>query len=118
MWNFSGRQNDNQGDGNYFDGNWLTGIGFIDKIRLGHNGSQPASMANPETTNRYFMLPFLLGIAGLIFHYRKNRKDFWVVFTLFFMTGLAIVVYLNQTPSNHVSVIMPIQDRSMPIQYG
>lgn len=98
MWNFSGRQNDNQGDGNYFDGNWLTGIGFIDKIRLGHNGSQPASMANPETTNRYFMLPFLLGIAGLIFHYRKNRKDFWVVFTLFFMTGLAIVVYLNQTP--------------------
>ncbi len=98
MWNFSGRQNDNQGNGNIFDGNWLTGVGFIDKIRLGHNGTQPDSLSGPETKNRYFMLPFLLGIAGLIFHYKKHKKDFWVVFTLFFMTGIAIVIYLNQTP--------------------
>jgi hypothetical protein len=98
MWNFSGRQNDNQGYGDVFNGNWLTGIGFIDKIRLGHNGTQPSSMANPETTNRYYMLPFLLGLIGLFYHYRKSKKDFWVVMLLFFMTGIAIVLYLNQTP--------------------
>jgi hypothetical protein len=98
MWNFSGRQNDNQGYGDVTNGNWLTGIGFIDKIRLGHNGKQPASMANSKTMNRYFMLPFLLGMLGLLYHYRRNRKDFWVVMLLFFMTGIAIVLYLNQTP--------------------
>ena len=98
MWNFSGRQNDIQGHGDPFNGNWLTGIGFIDKARLGHNGQQPQSMANPKTTNRYFMLPFLLGVAGMIFQYRKKKSDFWIVMTLFIMTGLAIVVFLNQTP--------------------
>jgi hypothetical protein len=98
MWNFSGRQNDIQGHGDPFNGNWLTGIGFIDKARLGHNGQQPQSMANPKTTNRYFMLPFLLGVAGMIFQYRKKKSDFWIVMTLSIMTGLAIVVFLNQTP--------------------
>jgi len=98
MWNFSGRQNDQQGHGSIFDGNWLTGIGFIDKARLGHNGDQPASMSNPETTNRYYMLPFLLGLAGLFFQLKKNKNDFWVVMLLFVMTGIAIVVYLNQPP--------------------
>jgi hypothetical protein len=98
MWNFSGRQNDRQGYGNIFDGNWLTGFGFIDKARLGHNGSQPAAMSNPETTNRYYMLPFLLGMIGLFFHLKRHKKDFWVVMLLFVMTGLAIVVYLNQPP--------------------
>jgi hypothetical protein len=98
MWNFSGRQNDKQGYGDPFNGNWLTGIGFIDKARLGHNGKQPLSMANPETMNRYYMLPFLLGMIGLFFHFRKSKKDFWVVMCLFFMTGIAIVLYLNQTP--------------------
>jgi hypothetical protein len=98
MWNFSGRQNDNQGYGDPFNGNWLTGIGFIDTIRLGHNGKQPASMANPKTMNRYYMLPFIIGMIGLFFHYRRSKKDFWVVMLLFFMTGIAIVLYLNQTP--------------------
>jgi hypothetical protein len=98
MWNFSGKQNDNQGHGNVLDGNWLTGIGFIDKARLGHNGNQPSSMANPDSTNRYFMLPFLLGILGLLYHYKNDKKDFWVVMLLFFMTGIAIVLYLNQPP--------------------
>ncbi|MBN1925371.1 MAG: DUF2723 domain-containing protein [Prolixibacteraceae bacterium] len=98
MWNFSGRQNDNQGHGDIFNGNWLTGIGFVDKARLGHNGDQPHSMANPETTNRYYMLPFLLGLIGLIFHFKQNKKDFWVVMVLFLMTGIAIVGYLNQPP--------------------
>lgn len=98
MWNFSGRQNDKQGHGDVLNGNWLTGIGFIDKIRLGHNGSQPSALSNPTTTNRYFMLPFLLGLAGLFLQLKRNKKDFWVVMLLFFMTGIAIVVYLNQYP--------------------
>jgi hypothetical protein len=98
LWNFSGRQNDIQGYGDPYNGNWLTGIGFIDKMRIGHNGKQPASMANPKTMNRYFLLPFLLGLAGLLFQYRKKQNDFWVVMLLFFMTGLAIVIFLNQTP--------------------
>lgn len=98
MWNFAGRQNDKQGHGDVLNGNWLSGIGFIDKARLGHNGTQPASLSNPETTNRYFMLPLLLGLLGAFFHYKKSRNDFWVVALLFFMTGIAIVLYLNQTP--------------------
>ncbi|MCF8363041.1 MAG: DUF2723 domain-containing protein [Prolixibacteraceae bacterium] len=98
MWNFSGRQNDNQGHGSILNGNWLSGIPFIDNARLGHNGLQPSSMSNPETTNRYYMLPLLLGLIGAFFHYKKNAKDFWVVALLFFMTGIAIVLYLNQPP--------------------
>ncbi|MBN1767618.1 MAG: DUF2723 domain-containing protein [Prolixibacteraceae bacterium] len=98
MWNFAGRQNDKQGHGDVLNGNWLSGIGFIDKARLGHNGTQPASLSNPETTNRYFMLPLLLGLLGAFFHYKKSRNDFWVLALLFFMTGIAIVLYLNQTP--------------------
>nr|MDA3816789.1 DUF2723 domain-containing protein [Prolixibacteraceae bacterium] len=98
MWNFSGRQNDKQGHGSILNGNWLSGIPFIDNARLGHNGRQPASMSNTETTNLYYMLPLLLGLIGAFFHYKKNSKDFWVVALLFFMTGIAIVLYLNQTP--------------------
>jgi hypothetical protein len=98
MWNFAGRQNDKQGYGEPFNGNWLTGIGFIDKARLGHNGDQPKAMSNPETTNRYYMLPLLLGLLGAFFQYKKSKKHFWVVMLLFFMTGIAIVLYLNQTP--------------------
>ncbi|MFA9391181.1 MAG: DUF2723 domain-containing protein [Prolixibacteraceae bacterium] len=98
MWNFAGRQNDQQGHGNVLDGNWLTGIGFIDAMRLGYSGDQPSSMSNPETTNRYYMLPFLLGLVGLFFQLKRNKNDFWVVMLLFLMTGLAIVVYLNQSP--------------------
>jgi hypothetical protein len=98
MWNFSGRQNDKQGHGDVLNGNWLSGIGFIDKARLGHNGTQPASLSNTETTNRYYMLPLLLGLMGAFFHFKANKKDFWVVALLFFMTGIAIVLYLNQPP--------------------
>ncbi len=98
MWNFSGRQNDIQGHGDPYNGNWLTGIGFLDKARLGHSGKQPASMTNPKTMNRYFMLPLLLGIAGMVYQYRKRNGEFWVTMLLFLMTGLAIVVFLNQTP--------------------
>lgn len=97
MWNFSGRQNDTPGDGNVLKGNWLTGIPFIDNWRLGPQ-DVPDSMTN-KGHNVYFMLPFLLGLLGLAFQHKRGQLDFWVVFTLFFMTGVAIVLYLNQSPN-------------------
>ena len=101
MWNFSGRQNDIQCHSKYeiTKGNWITGIPFLDEIRLGNQDELPDSMLANKARNRYFMLPLLLGIAGLIWQYSRNRKDFWVVMMLFIMTGIAIVVYLNQYPN-------------------
>jgi hypothetical protein len=103
MWNFSGRQNDIQGHGDIIKGNWITGIGFIDALRLGPQDKIPENISgykykHNRARNTYFMLPLLLGFLGLFFHYSKQKKDFWVVLILFFMTGLAIVLYLNQTP--------------------
>lgn len=98
MWNFAGRQNDIQGYGDCLRGNWISGIGFIDDARLGPQDKMPSTFHNNKGRNRYFMLPLLLGIAGLIYHLLKRRFDFWVVMALFFMTGIAIVMYLNQTP--------------------
>ncbi|HKJ41251.1 MAG TPA: DUF2723 domain-containing protein [Sunxiuqinia sp.] len=98
MWNFVGRQNDIQGHGDILDGNWLSGINFIDKARLGDQKNLPAEYANNKARNTYFFLPLLLGLIGVFFHYQRNRKDWWVVLLLFFMTGLAIVIYLNQYP--------------------
>ncbi len=98
MWNFAGRQNDLQGHGELWKGNWLSGIGFIDNPRLGDPGDWPEFMKENKALNRYYMLPFLLGLLGLFFHYRKKRGDFWVVLLLFLFTGLAIVIYLNQYP--------------------
>ncbi len=95
MWNFSGRQDDIQGMVDRKHGNWITGIPFIDNARLGPMLDVPESMKN-KATNKFYMLPFLLGIIGLIYQLRKDNKDSLVVFLLFFMTGLAIVVYLNQ----------------------
>lgn len=97
MWNFAGRQNDLQGHGEIVKGNWISGISFIDTPRLGPQSELPYTYKG-KAHNRYFMLPLLLGIAGLIYHYLRNRKDFWVVALLFVLTGIAIVVYLNQTP--------------------
>jgi hypothetical protein len=98
MWNFSGRQNDLQGYGGILNGNWISGIKFIDEARLGKMDKLPDRMANHPARNRYFMLPLLLGIIGMFYHYNKHRKDFFVVLTLFILTGIAIVVYLNQKP--------------------
>lgn len=98
MWNFAGRQNDLQGHGEVTKGNWISGIPFIDNPRLGPQDKLPEIYRNNKGHNQYYLLPLLLGIAGLIFHYRKHKNDFWVVMTLFIMTGIAIVVYLNQTP--------------------
>lgn len=98
MWNFAGRQNDLQGNGELTKGNWISGIGFIDEARLGPQDNVPDYMKNNKGRNKYFLLPLLLGIAGLIFQYQKQNKDFWVVTLLFVLTGFAILVYLNQYP--------------------
>ena len=97
MWNFVGRQNDIQGHGELENGNWISGIDFIDNARLGNQDNLPKSMANSGRTEFYF-LPLILGLVGLFYHLKKDINNSWVVFLLFFMTGLAIVIYLNQTP--------------------
>ena len=101
MWNFSGRQNDIQGNGEVLNGNWITGIPFIDTVLVGPQDNMPDDIANNKGHNVYYMLPLLLGILGLLFQAYSGDKgiqSFWVTFFLFFMTGLAIVLYLNQTP--------------------
>ncbi|MGD9929622.1 MAG: DUF2723 domain-containing protein [Mangrovibacterium sp.] len=98
MWNFAGRQNDIQGHGDILSGNWISGINFIDSARLGDQKSLPDHLKNNKGRNAYYFLPLLLGLIGAFFHYKRNQKDFWVVMLLFIMTGLAIVVYLNQYP--------------------
>jgi hypothetical protein len=98
MWNFSGRQNDNQGYGGPLNGNWITGIPPIDNLLIGEKVDMPSEMKHNPSRNKYYMLPFILGIIGILYQYQKAKKDFWVVMVLFFMTGIAIVLYLNQTP--------------------
>jgi hypothetical protein len=101
MWNFAGRQSDIQSHGEISNGNWLTGINFLDSIRLGDQSNLPQEFKNNKGKNKYYLLPLMLGILGIIFMYNRGvdgRKNLWVVFLLFFMTGLAIVIYLNQAP--------------------
>ncbi len=101
MWNFAGRQNDIQGNGELEHGNWITGIPFFDNWRLGDQSKLPDDLKNNKGHNVFYCLPLLLGLIGLFWQaYRGKRgiQQFWVVFFLFFMTGLAIVLYLNQTP--------------------
>jgi len=96
FWNFVGRQNDNQAMyGDLLNGNWLSGISFLDKGRLGPQDDIPGSLAN-AARNKYFFLPLLFGLFGLYYHFKKNSKDATVVMLLFIMTGIAITVYLNQ----------------------
>lgn len=99
MWNFSGKQNDIQGYGNKRDGNWITGISFIDNAMLGDQNMLPDSIKNNKAHNKLFLLPFILGMIGCIYQFFKTRKDWIVSFLLFFLTGLAVVIYLNQ-PGN------------------
>ena len=101
MWNFAGRQNDIQGQGEIEHGNWITGIPFIDNALVGDQTLLPGELKNNKGHNVFYCLPLLLGLIGMFWQaYRGNRgiQQFWVVFFLFFMTGLAIVLYLNQTP--------------------
>jgi hypothetical protein len=95
MWNFSGRQDDNQGLVDRKSGNWITGIRFLDHARLGPVLDVPDSLKT-GAQNKFYMFPLLLGLIGLVYQMRKDRNNFFVVLLLFLMTGLAIVVYLNQ----------------------
>ncbi len=99
LWNFAGKQNDTQGYGSPFNGNWISGIKALDESRLGPQDKMPDHMKNHPSKNKYYLLPLLLGLAGFYYQLNKNRKDFWVVLLLFIMTGIAIVVYLNQWPN-------------------
>ena len=98
MWNFAGKQNDNQGlfAGNVRDGNWITGIAPIDELLYGDQSAMPDSLKNNKAHNKLFALPFILGLLGMYFHYKKKKSDFGVNFLMFFFTGFAIVLYLNQ----------------------
>ncbi|RAJ35378.1 protein O-mannosyl-transferase family [Pedobacter cryoconitis] len=98
LWNFAGRQNDVQGVGNVQDGNWITGIKPLDSLRLGSQSDLPATITTNAGHNVYYGFPLLMGIAGLIWLYRRNKTDGIVVITLFFFTGIAIILYLNQDP--------------------
>ena len=105
MWNFAGRQNDIQGhhfnsDGtrDYMNGNWICGIKAIDEARLGPQSNLPDHMKQNKARNVYYLLPLLLGLAGLVYHVIRNKKDAFIVFIMFFMTGLAIAIYLNMPP--------------------
>lgn len=96
MWNFAGRQNDMQGRyGDLIHGNWISGITFLDEARLGPQTNLPSDFDN-KAHNKFYFLPFILGLLGLVFHFRRRSRDAWVVNLLFLMTGLAIVFYLNQ----------------------
>ena len=102
LWNFVGRQNDIQSKGEIEYGNWITGFSFIDSFLTGNQQLTPTDLKENKGRNVFFALPFILGVLGIMWQYKKGREgkqQLWVVFMLFFMTGLAIVLYLNQTPN-------------------
>ena len=99
MWNFAGRQNDIQGNGNPMQGNWISGIKFVDEARLGSLDKLPVDLKTNPGKNTYYFLPLIIGLAGMYWHYKKNKNGFWLVFAFFFMTGLAIILFLNQYPN-------------------
>jgi hypothetical protein len=98
MWNFSGKQNDTQGTGGTVNGNWITGIKFLDEPRVG-TSDLPGDMKTDPSRNRYYLLPFILGFVGMFYHLNRDNKNWGIILLLFIMTGIAIVVYLNQYPN-------------------
>lgn len=98
MWNFSGRQDDVQGDGDIKHGNWITGFPFIDNAMLEDQTNLPYPLNENKANNKMYLIPFILGILGALYHFKRRKNDAFVVMLLFFFTGLAIVLYLNQTP--------------------
>jgi hypothetical protein len=98
MWNFTGRQNDVQGRYTDLNGNWLSGIKFIDELRLGNQDMLASDMKDNKARNTYFFLPLILGVIGLVFHFKNDQKSFWVLLVFFLFTGLALKVYLNERP--------------------
>ncbi|MDR2652302.1 MAG: DUF2723 domain-containing protein [Prevotellaceae bacterium] len=99
LWNFVGRQNDMQGSkSDPTKGNWISGIKFIDEARLGTMDDRPKYLTENKASNKYYFIPLLLGILGLLYQFKKDKKGFTIVTLLFFFTGIAIILYLNQTP--------------------
>ena len=98
MWNFVGRQNDVQGKYDYQDGNWLSGIPFIDELHLGTQQNLPSDVLNNKGRNVYFFLPLILGLIGIMYHASRDRKSFYVLLVLFLFMGLALKIYLNERP--------------------
>ena len=98
LWNFAGRQNDNQGKYDNMDGNWMTGIKIFDASRLGSQDNLPSDILNNKGRNLYFAIPFLLGLLGFIYHANKDLKGFYVLLALFLFTGFALKIYLNERP--------------------
>src|SRR5690606_29912690 len=96
MWNFAGRQNDIQGYNDPMNGNWISGITFLDEIRLGSQNNLTSDMLNNKARNTYYMLPFVLGLIGFIFHYRNDPKTFYVLLALFLFTSFALKIFLNE----------------------
>lgn len=98
MWNFVGRQNDDQGQGSLYEGQWLSGVKPIDALMLGDQTNLPPSIVDSKAYNRFFFLPLLIGVLGAVWHFKRHQKDAGIVALLFFFTGIAIVLYLNQKP--------------------
>ena len=100
MWNFAGRQNDvhSPSPGDPFIGNWESGIAPLDNFRLGDQSNAPGYLKDSPAKNHYYMLPLLLGLIGLFFQFGRDKRGCWLTFLMFFMTGIAVVVYLNQPP--------------------
>ena len=98
MWNFVGRQNDVQGKYDNVDGNWISGIKFMDAIHLGSQDDLPSDVLNNKGRNTYYFLPFILGLIGLMYHANKDLKSFYVLLVLFLFTGFALKIYLNERP--------------------
>ncbi|RYF21548.1 MAG: DUF2723 domain-containing protein [Flavobacteriales bacterium] len=98
MWNFAGRQNEDQGQGSLYEGQWLSGIKPIDGLFLGDQTNLPPTITESNSYNRFFFLPLILGLIGAVWHFSRAQKDAGIIGLLFFFTGLAIVLYLNQKP--------------------
>jgi len=98
MWNFVGRQNDDQGQGSLYEGQWLSGVKPIDALMLGNQQNLPPTIVDSNAYNRFFFLPLIIGILGAVWHFKRNQKDAGIIGLLFFFTGIAIVLYLNQKP--------------------
>ena len=98
MWNFTGKQDDIQGQYNDLHGNWLSGIKFIDEARLGSQDNLPSDVLNNKARNTYYFLPLILGLLGLVFQASRDKKNFWVLLVFFLFTGIALKIYLNERP--------------------
>ena len=98
MWNFVGRQNDTQGNLDLFNGNWISGIGFVDELHIGSQKNSPSEVLNNKGRNTYYFLPLLLGLIGLLYQVKFDKKSVYTLFLFFAFTGFAIIFYTNPKP--------------------